>query len=75
MGANLKRSRLHRWIKSVKILSDALMENFKAATRKNEILKKKIMSCLTCMYARIMYYVALRESMFYENNYTVYFIP
>ena len=27
-----------RWIKSVKILSDALMEDLKTATRKNEIL-------------------------------------
>ena len=75
MGANIKRSRLHRWIKSVKILSDALMENFKAATRKNEIIFFLIVSCLTCTHARIMYYVALRESMFYWNNYTVYFIP
>ena len=36
-GTNSKRSHLHRWIKSVKILSDALTEDLKAATRKNEI--------------------------------------
>ena len=53
MGANLKRRRLHRWIKSVKILSDALMENFKAATRKNEILFKKnyvLLNLYVCSY-------------------------
>ena len=37
-GRNSKRSRLRRWIKSVKILTDALMEDLKAATRKTEIL-------------------------------------
>ena len=37
-GTNSKRSRLHRWTKSVKILSDAPMEDLKAATRKNKIL-------------------------------------
>ena len=72
-GTNSKRSHLHRWIKSVKILSDALMEDLKAATRKNEILFKNNYVLLN-LYARITVCIMFHycDSMFYGNNYTVY---
>ena len=72
-GTNSKRSHLHRWIKSVKILSDALMEDLKAATRKNEILFKNNYVLLN-LYARITVCIMLHycDSMFYGNNYTVF---
>ena len=57
-GRNSKRSCLRRWIKSVKILTDALMEDLKAATKKNEILYFYSYVLLN-LYDRIMYYVAL----------------
>ena len=62
-----------RWIKSVKILSDALMEDLKAATRKNEILFKNNYVLLN-LYARITVCIMFHycDSMFYGNNYTVY---
>ena len=72
-GTNSKRSRLHRWTKSVNILSDALMEDLKAATRKNEILFKNNYVLLN-LYARITVCIMLHycDSMFYGNNYTVF---